>query len=63
MKGGLAPTINGGIGTGIYFAEENDARIIAKYKGQGTGVAAIKCRVNPSKCVTGVHVIVPSPFN
>lgn len=42
------------------------ATTIADHRGQGTGVAVLKVRVNPNKCKTGVHppwAGVPNGFN
>jgi hypothetical protein len=55
MQGGLRPTVGGRIGTGIYFAQKDEALNIAALRGQGSGVAVLKCRVNSAKCVTGFH--------
>ena len=46
---------DGRIGMGIYFANQNDARLIANHRGHGTGFAILKCKVNANKCKTGIH--------
>lgn len=55
LSSGLHPSPNGRIGGGIYFAEKDVATAIADHRGQGTGVAVLRVRVNPGKCKTGVH--------
>ncbi|CDW78674.1 UNKNOWN [Stylonychia lemnae] len=42
-------------GPGIYFANGKIAEQVSKYRGNGTGIAIFKCRVNEAYCIQGIH--------
>ncbi|CDW79569.1 gig2-like protein [Stylonychia lemnae] len=59
IANGLQPSKHGRLDSGIYFTDRDTAILISKHRGQGTGVAVFKCRVNTDEqsCVEGTHPV------
>ncbi|CDW80360.1 gig2-like protein [Stylonychia lemnae] len=55
LENGLQPSTNGTLGRGIYFAKGIEALQISVHRGDGSGFAVFKCKVNPKYCKTSVH--------